>query len=190
MDLDEAWAMGRELMDTHGLTEWTLSYDRAKRRAGLCRYSTRTISLSRHLTVLHSADEVRDTVLHEIAHALAGPDAGHGPQWRAAAVKIGASGQRTLAAEAALPPAPWQGHCPAGHEHQRYRRPSRPVSCTRCCPTFCMAHLVTWTHHGEPHVFTSEYRTAMLGASWRAARTPVCPKCGHSPAELEVEEIA
>lgn len=35
-------------------------------------------------------DEMRDTILHEIAHAIAGFDAQHGPAWQAVARKIGA----------------------------------------------------------------------------------------------------
>ena len=36
-------------------------------------------------------EEIRDTVLHEIAHAIAGPEAGHGPLWKATARRIGAT---------------------------------------------------------------------------------------------------
>src|SRR5690625_1615299 len=130
MDLDDARTMARELLAAHGLHDWTFTFDRAKRRAGLCLFGSRTISLSRHLTALHSPDQVRDTLLHEIAHALAGAEAGHGPTWRAIASRIGASPQRNLPADAPLPEAPWRGRCPGGHEHHRYRRPVRPVSCS------------------------------------------------------------
>ena len=106
MDLDEALAMGRQLLDQHGLDEWDFRFDRAKRRAGLCRFDDRVISLSRYLTQLHDAEQVRDTVLHEIAHALAGPEAGHGPTWQAKARQVGARPRRTLPAEVPLPEAP------------------------------------------------------------------------------------
>ena len=35
--------------------------------------------------------EVRDTILHEIAHALAGAKARHGPAWKAIAKRLGAT---------------------------------------------------------------------------------------------------
>ena len=35
--------------------------------------------------------EVRDTILHEIAHALAGAKAKHGPAWKAIARRLGAT---------------------------------------------------------------------------------------------------
>jgi hypothetical protein len=37
---------------------------------------------------------LRNTMLHEIAHAIAGHAAGHGPVWRAAARKVGATPER------------------------------------------------------------------------------------------------
>ncbi|MGC0272177.1 SprT-like domain-containing protein [Pseudactinotalea sp. Z1739] len=178
VNLEQAESMARDLMAEHGLRDWTFAFDRAKRRAGLCRFHTRTISLSRHLTELHHDDLVRDTVLHEIAHALAGPDAGHGTQWRQVAGRIGARPERTLPAEAPLPPAPWEGHCPGGHEHRRFRKPARPVSCSRCCPQFCIANLIIWTRDGEPMQPGPTYHRALKDAARRAKRQRVCRRCG------------
>ncbi|HLS26226.1 MAG TPA: SprT-like domain-containing protein [Beutenbergiaceae bacterium] len=184
MDLDEAMSMGRRLLDRHGLEHWDLRWDRAKRRAGMCRFDTRVISLSRYLTELHDAEQVRDTVLHEIAHALAGPDAGHGPQWRAKAELVGANPRRTLPPEVPLPDAPWQGRCPGGHEHVRFRRPTRPLSCSRCCPRFCLAHLITWTNRGEPFHPDARYHQELR--RWRRRRMPgaACPRCGRTARQV------
>lgn len=49
--------------------------------------------------------KLRDTVLHEIAHAIAGHKAGHGPAWKAIARKVGA---RPVRCSAALPVSPVQ----------------------------------------------------------------------------------
>ena len=38
-----------------------------------------------------SKEQIRDTVLHEIAHAIAGREAGHGPLWKVTARRIGAT---------------------------------------------------------------------------------------------------
>jgi hypothetical protein len=78
MNLQEAATASRQLMDRHGLTSWHFEFDNAKGRFGSCNYRTRTISVSRHLTELNTWDHVANTVLHEIAHALAGKRAGHG----------------------------------------------------------------------------------------------------------------
>ncbi|WP_372736880.1 SprT-like domain-containing protein, partial [Nocardioides sp.] len=94
MDLRDAFAMAEHLLERHGLTEWQISFDNAKRRAGVCRFGVKTIGLSAPLTTVHTDDEVRDTILHEIAHALAGPGHGHDAHWRALAQSIGCSGER------------------------------------------------------------------------------------------------
>ncbi len=180
MELDQARTLARDLMDAHGLAYWTFEFDRAKRRAGQCNFNRRLISLSRHLTVLHEEREVRNTIMHEIAHALAGPRAGHGPQWRAQAVKIGATPERLMRQDVPMPPAPWEGRCPAGHTHRRYRRPKNPVSCSLCCPTFCLANLIQWEHEGWPADLGPAYERALLISRRRASAT--CPRCGAAAA--------
>ena len=69
MDVMAALGLARALLREHVLTGWRVSLDRAKTRAGACHFGSRTITLSRPLTRLHSEAEVRDTILHEIAHA-------------------------------------------------------------------------------------------------------------------------
>ena len=39
-------------------------------------------------------EEVRDTILHEVAHALVGPGHGHDTVWKATAAQVGARPQR------------------------------------------------------------------------------------------------
>lgn len=81
----------RQKMDLHGLKDWRLGFSAAKRRYGMCSYKRRTIEISLHHAVDGLTDEVVDTILHEIAHALAGPSAGHGPKWKQIAISIGAT---------------------------------------------------------------------------------------------------
>lgn len=96
MRLDAAATLARRLMDEHGLTDWDLVFDNAKTRAGVCRPGRREIGLSQPLTKLHADDEVRDTILHEIAHALVGAEHRHDAVWRQKAVEIGSSGERCV----------------------------------------------------------------------------------------------
>ena len=44
MKREEARALARSLMDASGLADWRFRFDHAKRRAGACTHSTRTIS--------------------------------------------------------------------------------------------------------------------------------------------------
>lgn len=86
----------RSLMLQHGLHDWIFQQDNSIARAGCCNFGTRTISLSKHLVRddKHSMHEVKNTALHEIAHALAGPRAAHGPEWKSIAIHIGCDGIR------------------------------------------------------------------------------------------------
>ena len=83
--------MARRLMDEHGLTGWTLAFVEAKRRLGDCHFLHRVIRISRTHALGGSKEQIRDTVLHEIAHAIAGREAGHGPLWKVPARRIGAT---------------------------------------------------------------------------------------------------
>ena len=78
------------LMREHGLHGWTVRLDNARRRAGQCDYRRREISLSRHYVRHAEDDHIRDTILHEIAHALVGPR--HGTQMDAGVISISCTG--------------------------------------------------------------------------------------------------
>jgi len=95
MELRAAEMLAKALMLQHGLVDWRFGFDRARRRFGTCSTALKRITLSAHLTHLNSEDEVRDTILHEIAHALA-PDDGHGEAWKSACRRIGARPERTF----------------------------------------------------------------------------------------------
>ena len=117
MDRRAALAMAERLLVEHGLVGWRVELDNAKRRAGICRFTDRVIGLSRPITELHSEAEVRDTVLHEIAHALC-PGDKHGPRWRATCARLGARPKRCYGDEEVVSPA---------------RPPARYLlGCTRC----------------------------------------------------------
>ena len=84
-------ALARELMDKHGLGDWTFAFLEAERRLGDCNYRDRVIRVGRTHALDAGEAEIRDTILHEIAHAIAGPEAQHGALWKATARRIGAT---------------------------------------------------------------------------------------------------
>lgn len=149
MDLVVAVTLAEELLAAHGLNDWQVRLDAARRRAGVCHFDTRVIGLSAPLTRLHDEAEVRDTILHEIAHALAGPRHGHDATWRRIAQQIGCSGERCMPADAPAVATAWLGVCPAGHTVGRHRRPERVMTCRKCSDSFDLEHLFTWTRHGQ-----------------------------------------
>ncbi len=81
----------RQLMDEHGLADWTLAFVESRRRLGDCNFRERVIRITRAHALDDDDAQIRDTVLHEIAHAIAGPEAGHGPLWKVAARRLGAT---------------------------------------------------------------------------------------------------
>ncbi|MCR2784887.1 MULTISPECIES: SprT-like domain-containing protein [unclassified Microbacterium] len=136
--------MAQELIAAHLDDSWSFAFDHAKRRAGLCNYRDKRISVSRYLSARDDDEANRQTLLHEVAHALAGARAGHGPTWRRTAQGIGYTGGVTHHGEPANELAPWVGRCPAGHVAYRHRRVTRAVSCARCAPTFDTRFLFQW----------------------------------------------
>ncbi len=173
MQTTAALRLARTLLDEHGLRDWTVGLDRAKTRAGATHFQTRRVTLSGPLTRLHDEDLVRDTILHEIAHALVGPAHGHDAVWKTQAREIGASDSRCFSSEEARTLAPFIGTCPAGHEIRRHKRPTRLVACAQCSARFDIAHLFAWTYRGHGFPAHPDYARALADAS--AGRQPASP---------------
>jgi predicted SprT family Zn-dependent metalloprotease len=134
----EARSLALSLIAEHGLSDWHFAFNRRRLTFGLCDYSHRTVYLSSVLTELNDEAQVRDTILHEIAHALAGHKAGHGPTWKEVAAKVGAKPQRCFdTAEVRQPAAKYELHCPNCQAVMtRYRKPKRTYACHACCERY------------------------------------------------------
>ena len=96
MELKKASALTHILMHKHGLLgRWKFRWQNKKRSLGTCSYSGKEIRLSRWYVELNNLTEVRDTILHEIAHALSyirygAKGIGHGRLWKKVCAEIGA----------------------------------------------------------------------------------------------------
>ncbi|MFS0866345.1 SprT-like domain-containing protein [Microbacterium sp. 179-B 1A2 NHS] len=143
-DLLDVRREAESLLRRHLDDSWSFAFDNAKRRAGACDYTRKRITLSRYLSARYDDATNRQTILHEIAHALAGPRTGHGPEWLRVARALGYTGGVTHRGETATELAPWVGTCPAGHVAYRHRRATRATSCAICAPAFDERHLFTW----------------------------------------------
>jgi predicted SprT family Zn-dependent metalloprotease len=122
----------QELMK-HGLRGWTFGWANTKRRLGVCKYQSKRIEIAEYYARNSRRETVLDTLLHEIAHAIAGPAARHGPAWKAAAIRLGATPRACeTSREAVVKPGNWQATCPACKETVHlYRRP-KSLSGYRC----------------------------------------------------------
>lgn len=165
---------------------WTLKFDGAKRRLGICKWmrkgkQVRIISLSRHYALEGGWDVMEDVVRHEIAHALDFETRGksdHGPSWQRIARRVGADPTRLYDGnDLAGPPSKYVGVCPhCGSEQPFYRRVKRSYACPNCCRT----------HAGG--AYSERFRLRMIERATGREIAPLrarpkkytafCPSCG------------
>ncbi len=104
----DGFRVARELMDQHGLHGWKLRWmeQKSSRICGRCKSRGKIIELSRMYFVMTEDEAVkRNTILHEIAHALQYERAGymsHDKGWKSICAEIGCDGER-LNEHAVLP---------------------------------------------------------------------------------------
>ncbi len=125
MDLQEVEVLAEKAILNYGLQGWSFRWARTKRRLGACNYRLKRIEIAEFYARHNPPEQVLDTLLHEIAHALAGPQARHGPAWKAIARRLGATpkacdkGDQTV-----VMPGDWQATCGACNKtYHKYKRP-------------------------------------------------------------------
>src|SRR3954467_11086748 len=125
MDPEPLKATAAQELKKNGLHGWTFGLSKAKRRLGVCKYRQKRIEIAEYYARNSPEETVLDTLRHEIAHALAGPAAKHGPAWKAVAVRLGARPRACdTSHETVVPPGDWRATCPdCGRTFHRYRRP-------------------------------------------------------------------
>ena len=97
MNTYDAIRVTQKELEKWGLSDWKVSLNnRLTRALGRCVYSRNEIELQRRYVQENSVEIVLDTIRHEIAHALAGYEAGHGPEWKMWARKVGANPEATV----------------------------------------------------------------------------------------------
>ena len=173
MNLKELDAIARREMTKHGLHGWTFGLADTKRRLGDCKYGKKRIEIAEYYALHSPQESVLDTLLHEIAHAIAGSKAGHGPAWKTVAVRIGATPRACdNSEEAVVKPGDWQAICPACKKtFHRYKRP-RSLSGYRCR---CVARSpLTFEFMGDPALRPVVPMTVQESANWEAK----CTGCG------------
>ena len=97
MKTADALTLAQKLVAQHGFGHLDVTISKSKRALGRCFFMLGKpvrIDLSSYWVNHLNEHEVRDTILHEIAHAIAGHEAGHGATWKAAARQVGANPNR------------------------------------------------------------------------------------------------
>lgn len=82
--------------------------------------------------------EQKATVIHEIAHAIAGYEAGHNHVWRMVDERLGGNGKRTHNNMKNRDNARWQGSCECGRTIGYFRKPKGDRVFREC------KHRITW----------------------------------------------
>lgn len=117
--------LAQSLVSQHLPNEWKFEWNRRKSALGLCNYTKKTIFLSEYFVGRISDYEIKDTILHEIAHALAGirhSHRGHGWQWKKICREIGANPERLFDGEVKNQDFRYTVKCPScGFKFGRHR---------------------------------------------------------------------
>ncbi|MCK5391211.1 MAG: SprT-like domain-containing protein [Deltaproteobacteria bacterium] len=120
-----------------GLEDWELRLSNQKRHLGYCRPRKKIISISRAFMETNPFPVIKDTLLHEIAHALHYIDTGktnHNNGWKEVTIRVSCEHKRCATGEGLnMPRGNYIGVCPVcGKETHFYRRVRRSYSCSHC----------------------------------------------------------
>jgi hypothetical protein len=93
----EVVALLKEELARHALHSWSvrINTDPTTPYVGMCSHQDKTIIINDYHIDIHPADEVRDTIYHELAHAIVGPGHGHDSVWATVAEELGAKPRAT-----------------------------------------------------------------------------------------------
>src|SRR6185295_7927278 len=91
MELELAERMALDLLSTFELSDWTFRFNNSRRMLGICKAGKKQIEMSAAYVFQNEEAHVRDTILHEIAHALVGVEHGHDDVWKEMCRLVGCS---------------------------------------------------------------------------------------------------
>lgn len=168
MDLKHAETQARALIAANGLDPNLFKWNRGKNMMGQMSATRNrltnvitidSISLSSYWTTAMVEEEVREVMLHEVAHALT-PGHNHNWTFKAKVREIGGTARdscyspsaETMTRMEALAPAAWVGTCPNCLDTRKmHRAPTAVKACSACCRgKFSMAFVFTYTYKGRP----------------------------------------
>lgn len=101
---------------------WQLKMGNMKTALGMCYHGKNIIKVSSHFLRGPTCTEakMRNTILHELAHVIAGPKNGHNQIWKNIALHIGCDG--SICNTMDLPEAKYLAHCEKKCFKQTYFR--------------------------------------------------------------------
>jgi hypothetical protein len=82
----------KRLLEERGLTGWTVVFESSISRGGRCHHDSKTIGYAVPFMLYASDEQRRNTMLHEVAHAVTGPGHGHDAAWKRLFLRLGGNG--------------------------------------------------------------------------------------------------
>jgi predicted SprT family Zn-dependent metalloprotease len=145
--------LATELMEVHGVSHFTFGFNEDKRRLGVTKPKLQKIEISIFHADFSSLSELRNTILHEIAHVKFPPVRNgkrweiHGPGWKACARSIGCTGDRcgTFSAtgrDQLCTVSKYVGSCvTCGYKYYRQQKPVKDYKCR------CLKGVLEWAEN-------------------------------------------
>jgi len=128
----DAEKLAKDLINKY-IPGWGFAWIRSQRCYGKCSFSEHCIKLSLPLVQRNTVVETTNTILHEIAHAMAGPGHNHDWYWKAQCIKIGARPERCFDPTQVDTGAEWKAECKCpGRVFKAIRKPRRSFICRVC----------------------------------------------------------
>jgi predicted SprT family Zn-dependent metalloprotease len=135
MDATQVKSLATSLISQH-VPHYSFGFHGKANSLGTCNYRHKRIYYSKYFLHL-TEDEVRDTILHEIAHALTQGD-GHGRRWKQECVRLGAKPERCAAPgiQSTKQEKYILSCSKCGFSRKVFRKLKRERSCSKCCPRY------------------------------------------------------
>ena len=125
--------------EKYDLCNWTLKIINSKRKYGHCRWGKNEIAISKKFVAINNWNQMKQCILHEIAHALVGSKAKHGKEFKDVCEKIGCmeDGCYTKARNLNVPKSKYTIICKTcGRTQVKNRKRRSPVACSKCCKKY------------------------------------------------------
>ncbi len=90
MNITEAKKLAKDAAIKNRIFGWKIFFSDSNKMCGLCWYTFKTLEFSKPHFDINSPDVCRDTILHEIAHAIVGYNHDHDEVWKNKCREIGA----------------------------------------------------------------------------------------------------
>lgn len=134
-EIDRLFEEGAEILKEHNLADCQIVVDtRPKSRYGQCRkkYFCTEIGLSQFFLKQGTYEQCKQTLLHEIGHAL-DPNSGHGRTWKEACAKVGLHNPKRCSNHRIYSPSKYSMKCDnCGRTWPIHRKTDNEHSCSVC----------------------------------------------------------